>query len=109
MRSVLKSGAADRTSTPSAASAAARFDCAPASTARVEIAAAAVHRDPQRAEAAHAELPEALGIEIVEIDVLDRLDPRGLERGRAADDREIDAAELAERGEPIPRRARPCR
>ena len=69
----------------------------------------AVHRDQQRAEVADAELPQALGIEVVEIDVLDRLDPGRLERRRAADDREIDAAELAERGRATPRRARPCR
>ena len=65
----------------------------------VEAPAVAVHRHQQRPEVADAELPQALGIEVVEVDVLDRLDPGGLERGGAADDREIDAAELAERGE----------
>src|SRR5574337_18978 len=65
----------------------------------VEAATGAVHRDLQRAEAANAELPQALRIEIVEVDVLARLDPRRLERGDAADDRKVDAAELAERGE----------
>jgi hypothetical protein len=43
-------------------------------------------------KSADAELPQAFRIEIVEIDVVDGLDPRRLERRRAADDREIDAA-----------------
>ena len=45
------------------------------STSRVERAAVRIHRHQQRTEAADAELPQAFGIEIVEIDVLDRLDP----------------------------------
>src|SRR5690242_13477124 len=39
----------------------------------VEAAAVAVHRYQQRSEIANPELPEAFGIEIVEVDVLDRL------------------------------------
>src|SRR5512141_2906829 len=66
---------------------------------RIQVAAVAVHRDEQRAEALDAEFPQRLGIEIVEIDVFDLLDPRRLERRGAADDREIDAAVLRERGE----------
>ena len=57
----------------------------------------AVHRHQQRPEAAHAELPQRLGIEVIEIDLLDRLDPRRLERGRAADDGEVGAAEFSKR------------
>src|SRR5260221_14702311 len=62
----------------------------------IEAAAMTVHRHDQRPEAAHAELPERFGIEIVEVDVLDRLDPGRLERRRAADDREICAAHFLE-------------
>src|SRR5258706_1917233 len=57
----------------------------------------AVHRDEQRTESLDAELPQRLGIEIVEIDVFNLLDPRRLERGGAADDREVDAAQVLER------------
>jgi len=55
-----------------------------------------VHRDQQRAEVADGELPQRLGIEIVEVDVLDARDPRRLERRGAADNREVDAAQLGE-------------
>jgi hypothetical protein len=41
-------------------------------------------------------LPEALGIEVVEVHILDRLDPGRLERRGAADDGEVAAAEFAE-------------
>src|SRR5919108_3744762 len=64
----------------------------------------AVHRvavrvdpDPERAEVLDAELPEALGHELLPVDLLDRLDLRRLERGGAADDREIDHPVLAHR------------
>src|SRR5215510_11186320 len=63
----------------------------------IEATAVAVHADEQRAEAADAEFPERLGIEVVEVDVLDRLDPGRLERRRAADDGEIGAAEIVKR------------
>ena len=63
----------------------------------VEAAAVAVHADEQRPEVADAELPQRLGVEVVEVDVLDLLDPGRLERRGAADDREVDAAQLAER------------
>src|SRR5437868_8175597 len=58
---------------------------------RVETFAAAVHGDEQRTEAAHAEFPQRLRIKIVEVDVLDRYHPRGLERRGPADDREVRA------------------
>src|SRR5919109_908090 len=45
----------------------------------VDAAAVAVHRHDEGAEAAHAQLPERLGIEIVEVDILDRFDPGRLE------------------------------
>jgi hypothetical protein len=64
-----------------------------------------IHRHQQRAEALHPELPQRLRIEVVEVHLLDRLHPGGLERGGAADDREIGAPELlecAERAVPEP-------
>src|SRR5437868_5073955 len=62
----------------------------------VNAAAMAVHGDDERTEATHAELPQRLRIEIVHVEVLDRLDPGRLERRRAADDREIGAANVLE-------------
>src|SRR5437762_586012 len=56
----------------------------------VERVAVGVDSDGERAEVAHAELPEALGHELLPGDFFDLLDLRCLERGRAADDREID-------------------
>ena len=53
----------------------------------MKAAAVAVHGHEQRTEAFHAEFPQRLRIEIVEIDVFDLLDPRRLECGGAADDR----------------------
>src|SRR5689334_21052351 len=64
---------------------------------RIQAPALAVHGDDERAEAAHAEFPQRLGMQVVEIDVLDRLDPGGLERRGAPDNREIGAAKLRER------------
>jgi hypothetical protein len=64
---------------------------------RIKIAAVAVHADQQRTESLDLELPERLGIQVVQIDILDRLDPRRLERSRAADDRKVDAAEIGKR------------
>ena len=57
----------------------------------------AVHRDQQRAEIADPKLPQRLGVQVVEVDVFDLLDPGRLERRGAADDRKIGAAEFAER------------
>jgi hypothetical protein len=56
-----------------------------------------VHGDQQRAEVANAEPPQRLRVEVVEIDVLDLLDPGRLQRGSPADDCKIDATQLAER------------
>src|SRR5687767_14434059 len=60
----------------------------------VEARSVAVHGNDQGPEAVDTELPQRLRVKVVEIHVLDSLDPRRLERGRAADDREIGAAEL---------------
>src|SRR5262245_48098157 len=65
--------------------------------ARVERAAMGIHRHHERTEMPDAEAPQAFGMEIVEVDVLDGLDPGGLQRGSAADHGEIGAAEVAER------------
>src|SRR3954454_21454630 len=63
----------------------------------VERVTARVDADGQRAEVLHAELPETLGQELFPGDLLDLLDLRRLERGRAADDREVHHAVLAHR------------
>ncbi len=60
----------------------------------VAAAPVRIHRHQQRPEALDAEFPQAFGIEIVEIDILDLLDPRRLQRRRPADDGEIGAADL---------------
>ena len=80
-----------------------------ACTARVEAPAVAVHGDEQRAEAADAELPQRLRVEVVEVDVLDGLDPGGLERRGAADDGEVNPAQVGEGIQRIGRAGRPCR
>src|SRR5437667_5244203 len=59
----------------------------------VERVAVRVDADRERAEVLDAELPEALGHELLPGDLLDLLDLGRLERGRAADDREVDHAE----------------
>ena len=46
----------------------------------VQAAAVAVHRHAQRAEVADAEPPQALGVQVVQVDVLDLLDPGRLQR-----------------------------
>src|ERR1043165_1959900 len=56
-----------------------------------------VDADRERAEVLDAELPEALGHEVLPGDLLDLLDLRRLERGRAADDREVDHPEALHR------------
>src|SRR5688572_24768325 len=60
----------------------------------VEAVPAAVHCNEQGAESVDAELPQRLRMQIVEVDVLDRLDPGRLERCRAANDGQIGAAQL---------------
>src|SRR5215216_1846479 len=64
----------------------------------------AVHRpavrvdpDRERAEVLDAELPQALGHQLLPRHLLDLLDLRGLERGGAADDREVDHSEALHR------------
>src|SRR6266550_8784777 len=63
----------------------------------VERVAVRVDADGQRAEVLDAELPQALRHQLLPRDLLDLLDLRGLERGGAADDREVDHAELPHR------------
>src|SRR6266508_4377668 len=62
----------------------------------VERVAVRVDADGERAEVLDAELPEALGHQLLPRDLLDLLDLRGLER-RRADDREVDHAVLSHR------------
>src|SRR6266849_6720790 len=61
----------------------------------VERVAVRVDADGQRAEVLDAELPQALRHQLFPSDLLDLLDLRGLERGRAADDGEVDHPVLA--------------
>src|SRR5690349_3328701 len=63
----------------------------------VETLAVCVDADRERAEVLDAELPEALRHELLPRDLFDLLDLRRLERRRAADDREVDHAELLHR------------
>src|SRR5919106_4544559 len=56
----------------------------------VQRAAVGVDPDGEWAEVLHAELPEALGHELLPGHLLDLLDLRRLERCRTADDREVD-------------------
>src|SRR5437763_7186351 len=63
----------------------------------VEGVAVRVDADGERAEVLDAELPEALRHQLLPRNLFDLLDLRGLERGGAADDREVDHAELAHR------------
>src|SRR5918994_1117798 len=56
-----------------------------------------VDADDQRPEVLDAELPEALGHQLLPGHLLDLLDLSGLERRRAADDREVDHPVLAQR------------
>src|ERR1700754_3100366 len=65
---------------------------------REQRAAMRIHADQQRAEMLDLEAPQALRMQVVEIDVLDLLDPCGLQRRRTADDGEIGAAQFLERG-----------
>src|SRR3954465_12923899 len=63
----------------------------------VERVAVRVDADGQRAEVLHAELPQAFRHELLPRHFFDLFDLRRLERGRTADDREIDHAVLAHR------------
>src|SRR5947209_11083467 len=63
----------------------------------VERVAVRVDPDRERAEVLDAELPEALGHQLLPGDLLDLLDLRRLERGGAADDREVDHPEAPHR------------
>src|SRR5215208_7180215 len=63
----------------------------------VERAPVRVDADGERAEILDAELPEALRHQLLPRHLLDLLDLRGLERGGAADDREVDHPVLAHR------------
>src|SRR5881628_2513653 len=63
----------------------------------VEGVAVRVDADRERAEVLDAELPEALGHQLLPGDLLDLLDLRRLERRGAADDREVDHPVLAHR------------
>src|SRR5216684_6477145 len=63
---------------------------------RVETAAMTVHRHQQRAEVPDAKLPQRFGIEVIEVHVLDRLDPGRLQRRGDAADGAVGAAQLAD-------------
>ena len=63
-----------------------------------QVAPVGIHADEQRAESTHAELPQRLRIHVVEVHVLDRLDPGGLQGGGPADDGQVGAAQFAEGG-----------
>src|SRR5438876_7235981 len=63
----------------------------------VQGVAVRIDADRERAEVAHAKLPQTLGHQVLPLDLLDLLDLRRLERGRTADDREVDHPVLAHR------------
>src|SRR5918995_1621833 len=63
----------------------------------VERVAVRVDPDRERPEVLDAELPEALGHQLLPGHLLDLLDLRRLERSRAADDREVDHPEAVHR------------
>src|SRR5438132_10867228 len=63
---------------------------------RVKAAAVAVHRHQQRAEVPNAKLPQRFWIEVIEVHVLDSLDPGRLQRRGAANDGEVGYATLAD-------------
>src|SRR5947208_9577462 len=71
----------------------------------VERVAMGIDTDGQRPEIFDAELPEALGHQFLPGDLLDLLDLGRLQRGRSADDREVDHPELAHRLDRIVREA----
>src|SRR5471030_1499551 len=61
-------------------------------------AAMRIHADQQRTEMLDTESPQAFGVQIVKVDVFDLLDPGRFQRRCAADNGEIGAAQLPERG-----------
>src|SRR5690242_10947298 len=71
----------------------------------VERVAVGVDPDRQGPEVLDAELPEALGHQLLPGDLLDLLDLGRLERSRSADDREVDHPELAHRLDRVVREA----
>src|SRR5207253_9842985 len=71
----------------------------------VEGVAVRVDADGERGEVLDAELPEALRHQLFPGDLFDLLDLRGLERGGAADDREVDHPELSHRLDRLVREA----
>src|SRR5438105_1622016 len=71
----------------------------------VERASVRVDPDGQRPEVLHSEAPEALGHELLPRRLLDLLDLGGLERRRAADDREVDHPEALHRLDRLVREA----
>src|SRR6266550_5319407 len=71
----------------------------------VEGVAVGVDADGERPEILHAELPEALGHQLFPGDLFDLLDLGRLERGRAADDREVDHPVLPHRLDRLVREA----
>src|SRR6185312_10380378 len=71
----------------------------------VERVAVGVDPDGERPEVLNAEAPEALGHQLLPGNLLDLLDLRRLERGRAADDREIDHPEPLHRLDRLVREA----
>src|SRR2546430_12321647 len=74
----------------------------------VERGAVGVDADRERPQVLDAELPEALRHQLFPRDLFDLLDLRGLERGGAADDREVVHAELAHRLDRLVREAAPA-
>src|ERR671937_436960 len=71
----------------------------------VERVAMRVDPDGERAEVLDPELPQALGHELLPGDLLDLLDLGRLERGRPADDGEVDHPVLAHRLDRLVRKA----
>src|SRR5207302_8401282 len=71
----------------------------------VKRVAVGVDADGERAEVLDAELPEALRHQLFPGDLFDLLDLRGLERGGATDDREVDHPELSHRLDRLVREA----
>src|SRR3954447_22988096 len=71
----------------------------------VERVPVGVDADGERAEVLDAELPETLRHQLFPRDLFDLLDLRGLERGCAADDREVDHPELSHRLDRLVREA----
>src|SRR5438874_2790205 len=71
----------------------------------VERVAVGVDADGEGTKVLDAELPEALGHELLPGDLLDLLDLRRLERGGASDDREVDHPEPPHRVDRLVREA----